>query len=365
MTYGGGAPTFDAQGYDTAFQEYQRLLADYQKKSSGPQQQPYYVPGKGMVNPPKQDFGPAPLAPDRNAFYRSSGDPDVPTITQTLSPQQQAIFDKRQQTQGLLGDVANQGAESLKGIVGTPVDYSGAPARPGDSEATRKAVIDAMMSRVNEDVDVSRDNTNSSLIARGIAPGTKAYENEMRRIDRGYNDARQAAIVAGGQEAQRDFNMDTESRKNYIAELLSKRQVPINEISALMSGSQVNNPFAMPGFGGGSQVAPAPVFGAFQQNANYGTDLYNADVAKSNQLQQTGAGLLSSYLGYLALTSDARLKSNIQRIGTHPIGVGIYEYDIEGRHEIGVMAQEVFHVKPEAVIEREDGYLMVDYGALE
>jgi hypothetical protein len=58
------------------------------------------------------------------------------------------------------------------------------------------------------------------------------------------------------------------------------------------------------------------------------------------------------------------LKSNIVRIGTHPIGVGIYEYDIFGSRQIGVMAQELMEVMPEAVHQHPAGFLMVDYGRL-
>ena len=61
------------------------------------------------------------------------------------------------------------------------------------------------------------------------------------------------------------------------------------------------------------------------------------------------------------MMSDRRLKSNIQRIGTHPIGIGWYEYDLQGRHEQGVMAQELLDVKPEAVAVGPDGYYRVNY----
>jgi len=75
----------------------------------------------------------------------------------------------------------------------------------------------------------------------------------------------------------------------------------------------------------------------------------------SSLVQPIAAGLSSS---------DRRLKSNVIRIGTHPLGIGWYEYTIEGRKEQGVMADEVLGVKPEAVITRSDGYLMVDYALI-
>jgi hypothetical protein len=58
------------------------------------------------------------------------------------------------------------------------------------------------------------------------------------------------------------------------------------------------------------------------------------------------------------------LKSNIVRVGTHPLGIGVYEYDIFGERQRGVMADEVENVLPEAVITRPNGYKMVNYGML-
>ncbi len=63
--------------------------------------------------------------------------------------------------------------------------------------------------------------------------------------------------------------------------------------------------------------------------------------------------------------SDRRLKKNIRRVGTHRLGIGIYEFDyIWGEHATGVMADEVKLVMPEAVLRDSSGYDMVDYGKL-
>jgi hypothetical protein len=64
------------------------------------------------------------------------------------------------------------------------------------------------------------------------------------------------------------------------------------------------------------------------------------------------------------IPSDRRLKSNIERVGTHPLGIGIYEYDIFGERQRGVMADELEIVLPEAVAVHPSGYKMVNYGLL-
>jgi len=71
-------------------------------------------------------------------------------------------------------------------------------------------------------------------------------------------------------------------------------------------------------------------------------------------------------------TSDPRAKENIVRIGTHPLGIGLYlfdykpEFQAEWGHgrQFGVMADEVESVMPEAVCMHANGYKMVDYAML-
>ena len=115
----------------------------------------------------------------------------------------------------------------------------------------------------------------------------------------------------------------------------------------------------MPGYAQNAQVGAAPVFQANQLAGQYGTDIYNV---KAQQQANLMSGLFG--LGAAGILSDRRLKRNISRIGTHPLGIGLYEYDIFDRHEIGVMADEVMKVKPQAVMRHPSGYLMVDYGQL-
>jgi len=154
-----------------------------------------------------------------------------------------------------------------------------------------------------------------------------------------------------------------------LAQQMALRNQPLNEISALLSGSQVQ----MPQFQGytGSTVAPTPYLQAMQAQDAAAVQRYGiaANQAASNMSGLYGlagavAGAPSG--GFLTglFKSDRRLKSNIERVGTHPLGIGIYDYDIDGKRQRGVMADEVEQVLPEAVLTRPDGYKMVNYGIL-
>lgn len=63
-----------------------------------------------------------------------------------------------------------------------------------------------------------------------------------------------------------------------------------------------------------------------------------------------------------SLFSDIRLKKNIKKISTRPDGLNVYEFDYiwGGDRQVGLMAQEVQGVYPDAVSES-GGYLMVNY----
>jgi hypothetical protein len=69
--------------------------------------------------------------------------------------------------------------------------------------------------------------------------------------------------------------------------------------------------------------------------------------------------------GLASLFSDRRLKKNIKQIGVHKTGIPVYEYDyLWGEHAVGVMADDVEKVMPEAVTTRA-GYKTVNYQMLE
>lgn len=230
--------------------------------------------------------------------YRDPKNPrkDRPTLVQRFGPEQQGLFDQNMRLKGLLGGLGLQGARNLKGVIGKKLDLSGAPDAPGSYDETRQRVIDAMMSRTNEDYAKSTDTANSDLIAAGISPGTKAYGDKMQMIERSRNDARQQAEIAGGNAASQAYGMDAQSRKDSIAEILAQRQMPLNEISALMSGSQVSNPFSSPGYSP-TQVGQTPVFGGAQAQYGANADSFNAQAANAARMQQGAVTLGAAGLG--------------------------------------------------------------------
>jgi len=261
----------------------------------------------------------------------------------------QKLLDYANQSALGLGQQTGQALGRVNESLSKPFDYSSV----GD---VQNAAQGAITSRLDPMWQQREQQTNTQLINQGLRPGTEAYTNAMRDFNSGRNDAYQQAILAG---------INTMPQTYQMAQAL--RSQPLNELNALRTGSQVTNPTF-------NQVpqqqttAGANMLGAAQAQGQAGLDAYNTQVGGQNSfmsgLMGLGGAAMMSPAGTFAFMSDIRLKSNIERVGTHPLGIGIYEYDIFDRRERGVMAQELFHVKPDAVHVHDSGYLMVDYGKI-
>ncbi len=86
--------------------------------------------------------------------------------------------------------------------------------------------------------------------------------------------------------------------------------------------------------------------------------------SKETAKEKPGIGKFLGQIGAGVAASDRRLKTNIFKVGELPNGLHIYQYryvDGSGPY-LGVMADEVETIQPEALGPVVDGYQTVDYG---
>jgi len=103
---------------------------------------------------------------------------------------------------------------------------------------------------------------------------------------------------------------------------------------------------------------------------------YNAQMGDFNQKQAAQQNFNQGLMGLggagIMAFSDIRMKENIKQINWLPNGLPVYQFeyksefkDIAGHGQfVGVMAQDVEMVRPEAVLTNSNGYKMVNYGVL-
>lgn len=269
------------------------------------------------------------------------------TATTSLTPAQQQLLDLTNKTKANLGQIGVDQSAKIGTLLGSNLKLG--------NEATEARLMELGSARLDPKFARDEDALRTRLANQGIQPGSAAWNAEMTQFGQGKNDAYNELLLSGRQLA------DTEVQ--------AERNAPINEITALLSGSQVSNPSftSTPTTG----VGGVDYTGMVNNNYNAATSQYNTQVGNQNAAMGGMFGLAGT-LGTAAMKygpglmamSDRRLKSNIAPTGQTLRGLPIYEYTIFGRRERGVMADEVERVMPEAVAMHPSGFKMVDYGML-
>lgn len=289
-------------------------------------------------------------------FNTGPGGEDAVFVQDFLTPAGQQRFDQEQRIISRLGGMAEEGLGRVQDAVERPFsfggpsavtslpqgsfrgatttnfnrfDLSGAPNIPGvdDFSADRRRVEEAVLSRIEPQLERDREALRTQLINSGFRAGTEGYNEAMARADKQATDARMQAVLAGGAEQSRLFGMGMGARQQAAAEAQTRgqmglsaeaqgfqqanaaeqarlaqalsagtfrnqarqqaiqeaqmlRNLPLNEINALRSGSQVS----LPQFQAysGSQVAPAPMFGAAQAQGGWDQNAFNQRMGAYN-----------------------------------------------------------------------------------
>lgn len=169
--------------------------------------------------------------------------PRYEAVTQ-LSDAAQQRYDTTNRVQQNMANAGETLSGQIMSTTGQPISYEGLPelAGSGGYEASRKSVEDAIYSRLNPQMDRARASRETMLANRGIRPGSEAYDRAMRDMGETENDARMQAVLAGGQEQSRMAGLDSATRAQMLGERTSAANEPINRLSAILSGTQVNTP---------------------------------------------------------------------------------------------------------------------------
>jgi len=288
------------------------------------------------------------------------GEPDR-TRTTSLTPESQALFDQQLDITGTLGDYAQTRAGQLPTDQFSFDQFGDMPTFDSDY---RQQVAGDMFSRLNPQIDRRREQVATQLANQGITLGSDAYNAAMDDLSREENDLRLAISGMSGDEMSRLFNLQLAGRQQGMNEYQTERAAPINELAAALQGSPAIN---APNFAPNAQYqVGAPdiqglTLGAYNANANAAAQQSAASSSLRGNL--IGAG---GTLGAGFFMSDIRLKRDIRKVGTLNNGIGVYEFNYlwNSPRMIGVIAQEVARVIPDAV-KKVGEYLAVDYSKLE
>lgn len=268
---------------------------------------------------------------------------DVPTIRQSLAPNAQAALDAQQRVQMDLSNLGEKGISTAQNALSQPFNPSGVPGVQtslGNTGNVRTSIDtswlpqapvnagttgqEAIMSRLGPQLQREDADLRNRLANQGLVAGGEAYDREMNLQGQRSNDletqaalqgigldtsARQNAFNESSQQAQfgnagqnQQYNQALQGTQfansagdQSLARQLALRNQPLNEITALMSGGQIQ----LPQFQGyqGQNVAAAPVFGGAQAQGAANTQNYGIQQAAANSKNAglyglAGAGLM-------------------------------------------------------------------------
>ena len=292
------------------------------------------------------------------------GSPDR-TVTQTLAPAQQQMLDASNQAGIRYGQIANDQLSQVAGNLSNPFNIGSLGPVPTAGDQGWQRAYDAIIARNQPQMDQQRAALETRLANQGIDIGSQAYMQAMDDFNRAQNDFRLGAQGQATAQQQAQYGMNSAAYNQALQAALTGRQTPINELAALLSGVQVQQPNYVST--GQYQVNPADIMGAIYGNYNgqlnaYNSQLQNQAANRQGLFDLLGAGAMAYAYNPMAW-SDRRLKRDIVRIGQRN-GLPLYVWRyVWGTLGIGHMADEVRKVRPDAV-HRVNGYDAVDYGAL-
>lgn len=193
----------------------------------------------------------------------------VPKFTQTttLTPTGQATYDAGANAQLALAQTAENQMGSIRDMLSNPFEYTN---RDAENWA-----YDLASPRILQQQAQNETTMRNQLVNAGIRPGTQAWESEMRRLSNANTDQLNQLALTGRQQG---FN-----------EAMATRNQPINEIMALLTGSQVSN----------------PSYGATPQTQVGGVDYMGAVNNAYNAQMQSYGGIMGGLFGSLGSVGSA------------------------------------------------------------
>lgn len=299
------------------------------------------------------------------------------TAYQELSKEQQRLYDLTSQIGINLGELGVSQSKRLQDLMGKDFKLPGGAMPtlnlPGgamptldtnlgampelnlNNEAVESRLMELGRKRLDPALDQRRKSTEQDLYNRGVRMGSAAYDNAMRGVSEGENDAYNQLALTGRNQAVNEalsqygadmqgrgqllnertagynaamqgrgvltsealarYNAAMQNRNQLNNEYMTSRTAPINEIYSLATGAQVQNP----NFVNTPGVTVDPVNYAGLVGQKYQADMANYGAGLTGLFGLGSAGLQA------LMFSDERLKT--EAVGRDPADLLVVDYD--------------------------------------
>jgi hypothetical protein len=198
-------------------------------------------------------------------------------VTTTLTPEAEAARKLNEQFDTQSNQVALNQLGNVSETLSQPLDMS--------TTAIEDHLFDLANSRIAPQLEQRRAALEQRLYNQGVQPGTEAYRRAMEQDTQGANDAYNQLFLNG--------------RAQGVSELMAARNQPLNELSALLGLTQVQQP-NWPG-APQVQIGQPDYMGQVQANqaANnaWATNAMNQEYGQQNAMMGALGGVAGTALG--------------------------------------------------------------------
>ncbi len=282
-----------------------------------------------------------------------ASDPSSPSgykATTTLTPAQNDLLTQLQKSQFQGAKVGGQMLDNYTGNT-DPTKAIG-----DKTSGLTQQMMDSWYGANSRSITDQKNQLDSQLRNQGLFPGSPGYDKSMMNLTKGLGEAQNSFLATAQPQA--------------FQEASSLYQMPASLGGALAAfgqpGSVSQNLVQAPGL----NIQPVD-YAAIQGN------ITNQNIQNAQLQNQYNSSMMSALMspfsaamggwgmgGFKWPPSDRRLKKNIKPIGKLENGLTVYNFSYTWEHgtkRVGLMADEVEKVHPEAVFDMSNGYQAVDY----
>lgn len=223
----------------------------------------------------------------------------------------------------------------------------------GSDEARQRmenAIYNSYVDKLTPQFNNQISDLDTRLQNQGLSVGSEAYQRAMTDLQNSHNDTLNQAAYNSVSSGQSAFNTSLNNNISAANFNNNARMLPVSEILSLISNSP------------SSQDIMSQKYNLMNNAYNNMYQLqrqYDSDQASrlQNTLQTAGK------IGAAFVASDIRFKENLKQVGKLDNGLDIYlfNYKNDKTPRLGLIAQQVRKIRPEAVKEDKSGFLYVNY----
>jgi hypothetical protein len=206
--------------------------------------------------------------PYGNQIYSTdASSPSGYKSTVSLAPEAQKTLDTQMALSNQMGDLTQKQIGNVNDTYSKPLDLSSV-------QGVADKAYGAMTSRLDPQWQHQQQTTETQLANQGLRAGDEGYTNAMRDFNNAKNDAYQQANLGAISTMPQTYQLAN-----------AEYQQPLNQLNAIRTGAQIQNPTFTPAGAGTNYL------GAAQAQGQYGQNLYNQQVGSNNAMT---SGLFSA-----------------------------------------------------------------------